>query len=59
MEDLYRPYKPKRRTRATVARERGLEPLAELLFAQGPDCPDPLAAAAAYVDSMEPWSSLR
>ena len=48
--DLYRPYKPKRRTRATVARERGLEPLAELLFAQGPDCPDPLAAAAAYVD---------
>ena len=50
VEDLYRPYKPKRRTRATVARERGLEPLAELLFAQGPDCPDPLAAAAAYVD---------
>ena len=50
VEDLYHPYKPKRRTRATVARERGLEPLAELLFAQGPDCPDPLAAAAAYVD---------
>ena len=50
VEDLYRPYKPKRRTRATVARERGLEPLAELLFAQGPDCPAPLAAAAAYVD---------
>ena len=50
VEDLYRPYKPKRRTRATVARERGLEPLAELLFAQGPDCPDPLTAAAAYVD---------
>ena len=37
VEDLYRPYKPKRRTRATVARERGLEPLAELLFAQGPE----------------------
>ena len=50
VEDLYRPYKPKRRTRATVARERGLEPLAELLFAQGPDCPDPPEAAAAYVD---------
>ena len=34
VEDLYRPYKPKRRTRATVAKEKGLEPLAELLFAQ-------------------------
>jgi len=51
VEDLYRPYKPKRRTRATVAREKGLEPLAALLYAQGPDCPEPLAAAAAYVDA--------
>ncbi len=34
LEDLYRPYKQKRRTRATVAREKGLEPLAALLFAQ-------------------------
>jgi len=50
VEDLYRPYKPKRRTRATVAREKGLEPLAALLFAQGKDCPDPLEAAAAYID---------
>ena len=33
VEDLYRPYKQKRRTRATVAREKGLAPLAELLFA--------------------------
>jgi len=33
-EDLYRPFKPKRRTRATVARERGLEPLADILFRQ-------------------------
>ena len=41
VEDLYRPYKQKRRTRATIAREKGLAPLAELLFAQGPDCPDP------------------
>ena len=39
VEDLYRPYKQKRRTRATVAREKGLEPLAELLFAQERDCP--------------------
>ncbi len=49
-EDLYRPYKQKRRTRATVAREKGLEPLAALLYAQEPDCPDPLEAAAGYVD---------
>ena len=41
VEDLYRPYKQKRRTRATVAREKGLEPLAQLLLAQGRDCPDP------------------
>ena len=34
VEDLYLPYKPKRRTRATIAREQGLEPLADLLFAQ-------------------------
>ena len=34
LEDLYLPYKPKRRTKATVAREKGLEPLAELIFAQ-------------------------
>ena len=50
VEDLYRPYKQKRRTRATVAREKGLTPLAELLFAQGPDCPDPLTEAARYTD---------
>ena len=50
VEDLYRPYKQKRRTRATMAREKGLAPLAELLFAQGRDCPDPLEAAAAYID---------
>lgn len=36
LEDLYLPYKPKRRTRATVARERGLQPLAELLLRQEP-----------------------
>ena len=51
VEDLYRPYKQKRRTRATVAREKGLEPLAQLLYAQEKDCPDPLTAAAAYVDA--------
>ena len=50
VEDLYRPYKQKRRTRATMAREKGLEPLAALLYAQEPDCPDPLEAAAGYID---------
>ncbi|HET6228147.1 MAG TPA: Tex-like N-terminal domain-containing protein, partial [Bacteroidia bacterium] len=34
LEDIYLPYKPKRRTRATIAREKGLEPLAEILFKQ-------------------------
>ena len=51
VEDLYRPYKPKRRTRATVAREKGLEPLAQLLYAQEKDGPAPEAAAADYVDA--------
>ena len=34
VEDIYRPYRPKRRTRATIAKEKGLEPLADLLFLQ-------------------------
>ncbi len=51
VEDLYRPYKPKRRTRATIAREKGLEPLALLLFAQERDCVEPLVAAAEYIDA--------
>jgi len=50
VEDLYRPYKQKRRTRATVAKEKGLEPLALLLFAQERNCPEPLVAAAEYID---------
>lgn len=50
VEDLYRPYKQKRRTRATIAREKGLAPLAELLYAQAPDCPIPEEAAKDYVD---------
>ena len=50
VEDLYRPYKQKRRTRATVAREKGQEPLALLLLDQGRDCPAPEEAARDYVD---------
>ena len=51
LEDLYRPYKPKRRTRASMAKEKGLGPLAELLFAQGRDCPEPMEEAANYIDA--------
>ena len=51
VEDLYRPYKPKRRTRAPVAKEKGLEPLAALLFAQERDCPRPEEAAADYLSA--------
>ena len=43
VEDLYRPYRPKRKTRASIAKEKGLEPLAELLFAQGGGNPAQLA----------------
>ena len=50
MEDLYRPYKQKRRTRATMAKEKGLEPLAALLFAQERDCPRLEEAARDFVD---------
>ena len=48
VEDLYRPYKQKRRTRGSVAREKGLEPLAEAIFAQ--DGQDPTLLAEAYID---------
>ncbi|MBO5952683.1 MAG: RNA-binding transcriptional accessory protein [Oscillospiraceae bacterium] len=48
VEDLYRPYKQKRRTRGSVAREKGLEPLAQAIFAQ--DGSDPAQLAAAYID---------
>ena len=47
-EDIYRPYKQKRRTRATVAKEKGLEPLALAIYAQNGE--DPAALAEAYID---------
>ena len=50
LEDLYRPYKQKRRTRATMAKEKGLEPLALQLFAQGPGLPEPETLAKDYID---------
>ncbi len=50
LEDLYRPYRPKRRTRATIAAEKGLEPLAELILLQETD--KPLSeSAAAYISA--------
>jgi uncharacterized protein len=51
LEDLYLPYKPKRRTRATIARERGLEPLADALWDGTMDDAAALAAAAGYVSA--------
>ena len=50
LEDLYLPYKPKRRTKATIARERGLEPLADLMAAQEIMKGSALEAAAPFVD---------
>ena len=49
LEDLYRPYKQKRRTRAMIAKEKGVEPLAQAIFAQRRG-DDPLRLAAAYVN---------
>ena len=48
VEDLYRPYKQKRRTRGSIAREKGLEPLAKAIFAQ--DGSDPAVLAQSYID---------
>jgi len=48
LEDIYLPYRPKRRTRATIAREKGLEPLAQRIFSQ--EEMDPVAEAVAFVD---------
>ena len=49
LEDIYLPYRPKRRTRATIAKEKGLEPLALLIFSQ--DDRDPAKEAAAFVNA--------
>jgi protein Tex len=51
LEDLYRPYKPKRQTRAQVARERGLEPLSRALLEQGPQL-DPVSLAQQYLSDQ-------
>lgn len=53
VEDIYRPYKPKRKTRASVAKARGLEPLAQAIFAQKPGL-DVNAEAAKYINDEVP-----
>ncbi len=50
VEDLYLPYKPKRRTRAMIAREKGLEPLAQIILQQEQELGDPLEIAALYIN---------
>ncbi|WP_455721312.1 Tex family protein [Agathobacter sp.] len=50
VDDLYRPYRPKRRTRATIAKEKGLEPLAQTILEQDPSV-DIMAEAAKYIDA--------
>ena len=71
VEDIYAPYKPKKRTRATIARERGLEPLAKIImagnvddpwqaarrFTQHKDVPDEAAALAGAADIIAEWAS--
>jgi len=55
LEDIYLPYRPKRRTRATIARERGLEPLARIVMAQ--QSPDPWEKARSFVDPSKEVNS--
>ena len=50
LEDLYLPYKPKRRTRAVIAREKGLEPLAQMILSQALDA-DPVAVVSTFLDA--------
>ena len=58
VEDLYRPYKQKRRTRATVAKEKGLEPLADIIWAQ--DAEKPIAEYAAdFIDEEKEVAKLK
>lgn len=50
LDDIYRPYKKKRKTRASVAKEKGLEPLADIIYEQAPDCGEPIELAKDYVN---------
>lgn len=57
VEDIYLPYKPKKRTKASVARDAGLEPLADMLWQQDPHGPAPEALAAAYTTDAFPTAT--
>lgn len=57
LEDLYLPYKPKRRTRAGIARERGLQPLADLILAQARTSQTAEQAAASFVNADVPTAA--
>lgn len=59
LEDIYRPFKQKRRTRATVAKERGLEPLAQLIVSQTMQSGDILAEAERYLDGEKGVTSVQ
>lgn len=50
LDDIYRPFKKKRKTRASVAKEKGLEPLADIIYEQSPDCEEPITLAAGYIN---------
>ena len=50
IEDIYRPFRPKRRTRASIAKEKGLEPLADAIYEQKPDSDYPIDMAKAFVN---------
>ena len=54
IEDLYMPYKPKKRTKASMARDAGLEPLADIFWQQDPHGPSPEEAAASYLNETIP-----
>jgi protein Tex len=56
LEDIYLPFRPKRRTRATIAKEKGLEPLAEIIFRQDAGT-DPMAEALPFVDAEKAVNS--
>lgn len=51
LDDLYRPYKKKRKTRASVAREKGLAPLADLIYAQSSDSAEPIILAEDFINA--------
>ena len=59
VEDLYRPYRPKRKTRASVAKEKGLEPLAQIILAQELTCQDNAAAIRSLQQVYEQMYSSR